>query len=362
MWYLYYCWRKNYSSKRLDDFIQNNFTTEDGDKRSLKKVMRRFWLWRGVHHSDFHEMSLDKKSEKERRLFVPRWEEVDLYYQINNQQYINILRNKWNCYKYFEQYYKREIVLLSKENVMEKHINDDVLDFLKQHNKFIIKPLRLQGGKGVRIIEANDKSPKADNPLLEYLNLPEYSDGLVLEELIIQNERMATFHPESVNTIRIMTINFGDTIETKWPVLRLGKRNSFMDSFDGGIIAAIDEKKGTIIRAADKQRNSYYQIHPDTQKILIGFQIPLWDELCELVKKTASLCPECHILGWDMALTNQGWVIVECNYGAEIVAQWALNRGVRDEFEEIKKRLHAKKGNSYLHKTLEQYLAVPLNP
>ena len=101
MWYLYYCWRKNYSSKRLDDFIQNNYTAADGDLQAIKKVMRSFWIWRGVHHSDFHEMSLDKKSDSERKMFVPRWEEVDLYYQVNNQQYISVLRNKWNCYKYF---------------------------------------------------------------------------------------------------------------------------------------------------------------------------------------------------------------------------------------------------------------------
>ena len=85
MWYLYYNWRKNYNNKRLDDFIQNNYTAEDGDLRSIKKVMKRFWLWRGVHHSDFHEMSLDKKSESERKQFVPRWEEEDLYFRRQHQ-------------------------------------------------------------------------------------------------------------------------------------------------------------------------------------------------------------------------------------------------------------------------------------
>ena len=29
MWYLYYCWRNNYSDKRLDDFIQKNYTLEN---------------------------------------------------------------------------------------------------------------------------------------------------------------------------------------------------------------------------------------------------------------------------------------------------------------------------------------------
>lgn len=363
MWYLYYCWRKSYSSKRLNDFIKNNYTTEGSDIRSIKKVMRRYWIWRGVHHSDFHEMSLDKKSEKERRMFVPRWEEVDLYFQVNNQKYIDILVNKWNCYKFFKDFFKRQAVLISKENVRKMNINKDAMDFMKAHDRFIIKPLSLHGGKGFRIVETGGIAADAENLLKEYLKQSEYSNGFLLEELIVQDSRLAEFHPESVNTIRISTVNFGKTIETKWPVLRMGRGKTVVDNAAaGGIIAAIDEKTGTIFSAADEQRGSSYTMHPDTHKSLIGFQIPCWNELRETIKTMASRCPDCHIMGWDMALTDKGWVVVECNYGPEILIQWATRQGVRDEFEEIKKRLHAKKGNSYLHKTLEQYLAVPLNP
>ena len=265
MWYLYYRWRKSYSSKRLDEFIQNNFTVEDGDMQTIKKVMRRYWIWRGVHHSDFHEMSLDKKCESERRLFVPRWEEVDLYFQVNDQKYINILVNKWNCFNFFKEFYKRQVVLVSKEDVRKKDINNDVVDFIKTHDKFIIKPLSLHGGKGFRMIDKGIKSADAESLLLEYLELPEYSKGFLLEELIIQDSRMAELHPESVNTIRISTINLGKTIETKWPVLRMGKGDSVVDNAAaGGIVAAIDETTGTIISAADEQRGSSYTIHPDT--------------------------------------------------------------------------------------------------
>ena len=363
MWYLYYRWRKSYSSKRLDEFIQNNFTVEDGDMQTIKKVMRRYWIWRGVHHSDFHEMSLDKKCESERRLFVPRWEEVDLYFQVNDQKYINILVNKWNCFNFFKEFYKRQVVLVSKEDVRKKDINNDVVDFIKTHDKFIIKPLSLHGGKGFRMIDKGIKSADAESLLLEYLELPEYSKGFLLEELIIQDSRMAELHPESVNTIRISTINLGKTIETKWPVLRMGKGDSVVDNAAaGGIVAAIDETTGTIISAADEQRGSSYTIHPDTHKPLIGFQIPCWNELRETIKTMASMSPDCRIMGWDMALTDKGWVVVECNYGPELLIQWASGRGVRDEFEVIKERLHAKKGNSYLNRLLEDYLSVPLNP
>lgn len=362
MWYLYYCWRKSYTDKRLDGFIQKSFTSKDGDLQEIKRMMKKCWLWRGIHHSDFHEMSLDKMSVSERKQFVPRWEEVDLYYQVNNKRYRDLLVNKDNCYELFKDYYKRQVVSISLNNVKKKDAQIKITDFIKTHDRFIIKPIRLQSGKGIRIIDTRLETINMETFLSDCMKIPEYSNGLLLEELIAQDNRMASLHPESVNTIRITTINYGDIIEIKWPVLRIGRGDSFLDtSAAGGIFAAIDENTGITIRAADKQRGSSYQVHPDTQKPLIGFQIPLWDELCETIRFLASKCPDCHIMGWDMALTENGWSVVECSYGPEIVIQWALNRGVRNEFEEVKKRLHAKRGRSYKNKLLEEYLSVPLN-
>ena len=362
MWYLYSCWRKSYQDKTLNDFIQNNFTSEDGDLLSIKEAMKRYWVWRGVHYSDFFEMSLDKKSESERTLFVPRWEEVDLYFQVNDKRYIDILINKWNCYNLLKDFFKRPVVHITKEDVRSNNINEEAMAFIKTHNKFIIKPLNFYG-KGFRIVDTIKESADVESLLHKDFKRPEFSDGFLLEELIVQDNRLAAFHPESVNTIRISTVNLGKTIEIKWPVLQMGRGDSVVvNAAERGIIAAIDEKTGTITHAADKQRGSSYSIHPDTGKPLIGFKIPLWDDLCETLKSMASKCPDCHIMGWDMALADKGWVVADCTYGPELVIQWALNRGVRDEFEEIRTRLHAKKGNSYLHKRLEPYLSVPLNP
>ena len=143
----------------------------------------------------------------------------------------------------------------------------------------------------------------------------------------------------------------------------MGRGKSVVDNAcSGGVYAAIDEKTGITLRGADNLRGSLYTHHPDTNMPLVGFQIPCWDELCETVKSLASRCPDCHIMGWDMALTDKGWIVIECNYGPCIVFQWGVNRGVRDEFEEIRDRLHVKKGNSYLTRLLENYLSVPLNP
>lgn len=362
MWYLYYCWRKGYSDKRIDDFIRKSYTQNDGDFKKIKRIMKYYWVWKGVHHSDFYEMSLDQKSNSERKQFVPRWEEVDLYYQVNDRKYINLLVNKWNCYNFFKDFYKRQVVLVSEEDVRDKSIRKLVVDFIQVHDRFIIKPLSLHGGKGFRVIDMKSVSSSAESILLECMNMPQYSKGFLLEEPIVQDSRMASFHPQSVNTIRILTVNYGDTIETKWPVLCMGRGDSVVDNAAaGGVVAAIDEINGTIICASDEKRGSTYSIHPDTHKSLIGFQIPFWNELCDTIKSMASMCPDCHIMGWDMALTDNGWVVVECKFGPEILIQCAMKRGVRKEFEVVKKRLHAKKGESYKNRLLEQYLSVPLN-
>jgi len=60
--------------------------------------------------------------------------------------------------------------------------------------------------------------------------------------------------------------------------------------------------------------------------------IPEWDALKGLVIRAHSSLPDLVTLGWDIALTDMGPLVVETNptYDIDIV-QTALKRGVRDD-------------------------------
>jgi glutathione synthase/RimK-type ligase-like ATP-grasp enzyme len=54
-------------------------------------------------------------------------------------------------------------------------------------------------------------------------------------------------------------------------------------------------------------------MHPITGTGIVGFQVPLWDESLRLTQEAAKLVPEVAYVGWDVAVTPDGPVLVEGN-------------------------------------------------
>ena len=49
--------------------------------------------------------------------------------------------------------------------------------------------------------------------------------------------------------------------------------------------------------------------------MMMGFHIPNWKELVSQVLKAAEMVPEMLFLGWDIAVTEEGFDFVEANIG-----------------------------------------------
>ena len=94
---------------------------------------------------------------------------------------------------------------------------------------------------------------------------------------------------------------------------------------------------GTIIGAADEKR-LFFDEQPDSHIKLTGFTIPRWKEACDLAKEAALRLPEATFIGWDFALTDSGWVMVEGNHTPLIIWQIAAGKGIREKFDEIERR------------------------
>ena len=168
----------------------------------------------------------------------------------------------------------------------------------------------------------------------------DYKGGFVAEELIRQSEEMAKFHPSSVNTIRVPTIRFDDGVQIIHPFMRIGQKGNCVDNAGaGGIICLIDPETHTIIEAAD-ELGQRYSVHPDTKEQIIGFQIPRWDELKQFANRLAQVVPENRYTSWDLALTDNGWVMVEGNRRGQFVG-WQITSqvGFRKELNDIMDKL-----------------------
>lgn len=188
----------------------------------------------------------------------------------------------------------------------------------------------------MKIIDSAGKSPIE---LIEKLD-DEYRKGCVVEELIIQSQELAKFHPNSVNTVRITTILYKNRTDIIYPFFRTGRGDSIVDNGGaGGIINAIEPSTGIIYASADEM-GIHYTEHPETHYQLIGYQMPYWNEAVELAKELAQVMPDNHYCGWDLALTDQGWVLQEANDRGEFIGfQLPTRKGFRKELMSILQEL-----------------------
>ena len=333
LYYHYIYWTVFFSNRGA---IKRNLLSRPKEERpSMFKV---WWvmvikLWLPEEYFSYHYESLTRK---ERRKYVLNWEKDVFANKVNNKSVQKLLDDKYASYMHFRQFYQREMVLID--------FNDDLSkakSFFEAHPKAIIKKNTGGSGHGVQIVNTHDY-PGIDNL---YFSLKEQyeSKKIILEELIQQHPKMSSLHPQSVNTLRMPTIHVKDEILFFHPGMRIGRGDSIVDNGgSGGILAAIDEQTGCI-KAAAIEDGTDYIVHPDTNIPLIGFQIPLWEEAKAFTMKLMQALPEGVYISWDIALTEKGWVMVEGNSRGQFFGrQLPIHKGVRDEFEEIKKNLNCK--------------------
>ena len=78
-----------------------------------------------------------------------------------------------------------------------------------------------------------------------------------------------------------------------------------------------------------------FDVHPVTGTAFVGFQLPMWDEVLATVRsiaRKAYLLPQCHYLGWDVALTPDGPAVIEGNWqqGCDII-EYGGQKGIYHE-------------------------------
>ena len=75
----------------------------------------------------------------------------------------------------------------------------------------------------------------------------------------------------------------------------------------------MDEKTGKICSVATDDYFNVYETHPDTGIRSEGYQLPMVQEAVDFAKKAALVVPQiCHV-GWDVAVTPDGPVLIEGN-------------------------------------------------
>lgn len=163
-----------------------------------------------------------------------------------------------------------------------------------------------------------------------------------LEQPIVQHPALSALYPGAINTVRMMTLRGDDgTPHIVFACLRVGRGGSYVDNFNaGGMTARVDLDTGRLRAPALNKAGDELSAHPDTGVAFEGFEIPFYDDCRALVLAAARKVEGIQYVGWDVAVTPDGPVLVEGNHFpghdvTQLAAQTPEREGLLPVFDRI---------------------------
>ena len=229
-----------------------------------------------------------------------------------NDQYVAALndRREWDAFEVKPEFLTRFAPFVGRRWLdLTTADAQEFQDLGEALGTFIVKPRDASHGDGVEKIDA----AKVENwsALLETLR----AKGQTLcEEIIRQHPDLDAIWPGSINTVRMVTILKDGKAHVVAAYLRVGNGPRPVDNFNnGGMVTPVDRETGVIQCAARDKAGTLYERHPATGTPFRGTQIPMWPQILDMLQKAAQVVPSIRYVGWDVAVTPDGPVLVEGN-------------------------------------------------
>ena len=290
--------------------------TSKGNFNDYQQALKKHW----VSYSEYaYQYEFYKKTEEERDEYVSRLKMAYFYWRYAPGVAKSVFRNKTRFLNTFKNYIHRKW-LYAPEATFE--------EFSKLVSEYdcIIKPCDGKLGKGI-FKTYKDSNHSDDMKLYETC----VRDRMLVEQCIESCEELKAFHPQSLNTIRVVTIANKEKACVFSGVFRTGVGDSVVDnSHKGGVSAQINVNDGVIETDGANTNGERFICHPDSGISFKGFKIPKWNVIVETVCEAAKLTAN-PITGWDVVLNNNGDVeFVEANYGPDMdMMQTRYNTGAK---------------------------------
>lgn len=204
--------------------------------------------------------------------------------------------------------------------------------------KVVIKPSRESKGKGVQVFSAQNGITDLDGKTIAQL-FKEYKKNFLIQPWVRQHEKMAALNPTSVNTMRILSYRSGMEVLIIYSVVRIGRSGAIIDNQCAGGISTTINNYGQLGKEAFGGYSTDGIFKTDTGILLDGYQLPSYDKAIEMVKRLHLKLPFFNIVGWDVAIQEDGEpLLVEFNTNPGL-SQSAFRSGMGKYTERIIREL-----------------------
>ena len=305
-----------------DDFLHTKSTN----------IFQKIWCWRhGFQSFRIQQYGLTKENYKN---FLSDYQYHWLN-RINNgyQIWINdktTTRYVMEPYKQYLAKYYYDIIKMSGETCIKALQDipegfepsfDGIFKLLRQEKLLALKPSAGTHGDGFYRMEYADGKYLINGKEMTEDEIVAMISGFksiyVITEYLFMHHELKKIYPNAVNTIRVAVVN-QSAYEPKimQTYMRIGSSKSgFTDNVGyGGICAKIDTATGRYYCPEQLRDHKFTPCpkHPDTGVEIEGI-VPNWDYMCEGVLNICRFMPELEYLGFDIAITDDGFKIIEIN-------------------------------------------------
>jgi hypothetical protein len=179
--------------------------------------------------------------------------------------------------------------------------------------------------------------------IYKYCFVEHQNEALIVQQRIKPHPRLKPIMPgRALGCIRVVTYCSESEASVLFVFIKIPVGNNITDAFQhggtGNLLANLDLATGKLGKAWGKRQGrdghslTEFTAHPTTKQVFQGFQIPQWDAILRTAKKGAMAFPELRVIGWDVALCENGIFLMEGNNLWDSDGpQVALRRGIKKD-------------------------------
>lgn len=246
-----------------------------------------------------------KLSDKQLDSYANKATSKKLQQIYNSKECVKVMNDKLLFAQKYEKYINRKVWINDKTASYESFKK-----FAKDLKYVFCKPISCGGGNGALKIDV----PSDEKKLKQLYEDLMKKTRLLVEEGIIQHYEIDEFVSNCVNTLRVVSIRTNDEVKILCANMKFGRVGIIADNLSrGGLVADVDLETGVIVTKGVDEFDGRFIYHPDTNKQILGFKIPNWDKLKDFIEKAMKAYDGVGYIGWDIAITEKGFAIIEGN-------------------------------------------------
>lgn len=316
---------KDINKERMNRHIE--IISEKSGKSKFYILCSMAWnfLTQGTGYTDYFRGNFIDLTREEKKTFATAKRFYKLIDYLNDEEYNIVLGDKLIFDEMFREYLKRDFINLRKSSV------EDFEKFLSDKTTVFAKETKGECGHGISKISVND----IDDVGKLYNKLKD-NGQLLVEDAIVQNDDLNVINPYVVNSFRIVTVYKDGVAKVIANALRINQDDTDVIGCTNDLYFSLGAD-GKIDSNVVDDYGQVYDTHPMTGVKFEDVHIAGVKEAFDMVEEAHLRIPQVRYIGWDVAFSVKGPVIVEGNEypGYGILQHYALKNKRTGHLKEV---------------------------